>query len=357
MVRVVVPSSFWLWNPRVSGTEAGEWSLVSLDGTPSVRVPAVKAIADTLQKNPWLNEAHPQAAKVAILYNREAQVLMSLDGRHQHREDEVEDSLRGCYLALHRAHVPTDFVDLDQLKSGELQKYDVLYIPYSYALDDAAIAALKSYVRQGGTLWADGLTGWKDASGTIRPTIPGGLTDLFGVEATDLYPVQPDHPYSVTAENEEGGELWRLPLELKGAEAVLSTPDGKPFEVKHAYGKGQVIYFESAVSLAYDMRFNPVVQQWIVAPSLADASRQLVSMPQGSREIMFRGMVQPDGLAAVLSNWGETQKAVVSFLGDYKVVDTMTGETVPVTEQNGRTLATVNMKAGAVTVLKATKSQ
>ena len=185
------------------------------------------------------------------------------------------DSLRGCYLALHRAHVPTDFVDLDQLKGGELQQYDVLYIPYSYALDDAAIAALKTYVREGGTLWADGLTGWKDATGTIRPTIPGGLTDLFGVEATDLYPVQPDHPYSVTAENEEGGELWRLPLELKGAEVVLSTPDGKPFEVKHAYGKGQVLYFESAVSLAYDMRFNPVVQQWIVAPSLADESHQL----------------------------------------------------------------------------------
>ena len=77
-------------------------------------------------------------------------MLVSLDGRHQHREDEVEDSLRGCYLALHRAHVPTDFVDLDQLKSGELQKYDVLYIPYSYALDDAAIAALKSYVRRVG---------------------------------------------------------------------------------------------------------------------------------------------------------------------------------------------------------------
>ncbi len=88
---------------------------------------------------------------------------------------------------------------------------------------------------------------------------------------------------------------------------------------------------------------------------MADASRQQVSLPQGSREIMFRGMVQPDGLAAVLSNWGDTQKAVVSFLGDYRVANTMTGETVPVTEENGRTLATVNMKAGAVTILKATK--
>jgi beta-galactosidase len=348
---------FWLWNPRVSGTEAGEWSLVSLDGTPSARVPAVKSIAETLARNPWLNTAHPQAAKVAILYNREAQVLISLDGRSQHRTGEVEGSLRGCYLALHRAHVSTDFVGLDQLKRGELQKYDVLYIPYSYAMDDAAIAALKTYVRNGGTLWADGVTGWKDATGTIRPTIPGGLTELFGVEASDLYPVQPDHPYSVTAEHEEGGELWKLPLELKGAEVVLRTPDGQPFEVKHTFGKGQVFYFESAVSLAYDMRFNSTVQQWIVAPALADASRQEVTLPQGSREILFRGMVQPDGLAAVLSNWGDAQKAVVSFLGDYKVVDTMTGETVPVTEENGRTLAAVDMKAGAVAVLKATKSR
>jgi hypothetical protein len=105
------------------------------------------------------------------------------------------------------------------------------------------------------------------------------------------------------------------------------------------------------------MRFNSTVQQWIVAPALADASRQEVTLPQGSREILFRGMVQPDGLAAVLSNWGDAQKAVVSFLGDYKVVDTMTGETVPVTEENGRTLAAVDMKAGAVAVLKATKSR
>jgi hypothetical protein len=68
-------------------------------------------------------------------------------------------------------------------------------------------------------------------------------------------------------------------------------------------------------------------------------------------------MVQPDGLAAVLSNWGDAQKAVVSFLGDYKVVDTITGETVPVTEEKGRTQATVNMQAGAVAILKATKTK
>jgi beta-galactosidase len=348
---------FWLWDPRVSGTEAGEWGLVSLDGTPSKQVPAVKAVADTLERNPWLNDAHPQPAKAAILYNREAEILISLDGRTQDREGEVKESLLGCYLALHRAHIPTDFVDLDQLKSGELQKYDVLYIPYSYALDDQALAALKTYVSNGGTLWADGLTGWKNEVGKICPTIPGGLTELFGVEASEVEPVQTDHPYSVTAENEQGGELWKLPLQLKGADVVLRTRDGEPFEVKHAFGKGQVDYFVSAVTLAYAKRFNPVVQQWIVGPSLAAASGEGVSLEQGSREVLFRGMVRPDGLAAILSNWGKAQTAVVSFRGADTVIDAITGETVPVAEENGRTVATVQLPAGAVAVLKATRSK
>ena len=347
---------FWLWNPRVGGTEAGEWSLASLDGIPSNRIPAVKAVADTLRKNPWLAKAQPQEAKVAILYNREAEILISLDGRTQHREGEVADSLRGCYLALHRAHIPTEFVDIDQLKQGALQNFKVLYIPDSYALDDKALAALKTYVSQGGTLWADGLTAWKNGTGEIRPTVPGGLTDLFGVEASDIYPVQAANPYSVTSQNEQGGELWKLPLEMKGAEVVMRTKSGKPFEVKHAFGMGQVYYFESAVTLAYARRLNPIVQQWIVAPALAEVASQKVSMLQGSRKILFRGMTLPDGAGAILSNWGDAGQAVISFRGAYAVTDAITGASVPVTQNNGHTLATVNLPAGSVAVLRTTTS-
>jgi len=254
---------------------------------------------------------------------------------------------------LHRAHVATQFVDLDQLKSGALQKFNVLYIPESYALDDAAIAALKIYVGNGGTLRADGLTGWKNATGEIRPTIPGGLTDLFGVEASDIYPVQPDHPYSVTTASEEGGELWQLPLELSGADVVLRTRDGRPFEVRNTFGKGQVYYFESAVSLAYLRRFNSIVQHWIAGPSLPARNSQVVSLIQGSREVLLRGMVHPTGLAAILTNWGAAQKVVVSFRGAYTVTNAITGEAVPVSHEGGRTLATVNLPAASVAILKA----
>lgn len=346
---------FWLWHPRVGGTEAGEWGLVSLDGTPSIRLAAVKAVVDGLKRNSYLAEARPQPARVAILYNRESAIIHSLDDRTQHRGDEVEESLMGCYMALHRAHIPTRFVDIDQLRTGSLGGYDVLYIPYSYAMDDQAVAALRDFASKGGTLWADGLTAWKNETGEIRPTIPGGLSDLFGIQASDIYPVKADEPYSVTSQNERGGELWKLPFELKGAEVILRDRQGKPFATKHHFGKGQAIYFESAVTLGNFKRDNPLVQQWIIDPAMKVQANALVRVKQAPSMVGFRGLLHTSGPVAILTNWGDTDTVVVSFRGDYAVADTLTGAPVEVTHQQGTTLATVKLPAGAVSVLRASK--
>jgi len=348
---------FWLWHPRVGGTEAGEWGLVSLDGTPSERLPAVKAVVEGLKRNPYLASAKPQPARVAILYNRETAIINSLDGRTQHRESESEESLMGCYLALHRAHVPVDFVDLEQLKNGSANRYRVLYAPYSYAIDDQAVAALRNFVSQGGTLWADGLTAWKNETGEIRPTIPGGLSDVFGVEASDIYPVKAGEPYSVTERNERAGELWRLPLELKGAEMVLGDREGKPFATSHHFGKGQALYFEAALTLGYFKRDNPTVQQWIVQPAVAAQYDALVQMKQGSGAICFRGLAHPSGPVAILSNWGDAETVLVSFRGDYSVVEELADRPLRVAHDRNQTVVTLDLPAGAVAVLKASKAK
>jgi beta-galactosidase len=346
---------FWLWHPRVGGTEAGEWGLVSLEGTPSERLPAVKAVVDGLTGNPFLASAKPQPVNVAILYNRETAILNSLDGRTQERGNEYEESLMGCYMALHRAHVPIHFLDIEQLKKGLAGGCDVLYIPYSYAIDNQAVAALRDYVRQGGTLWADGLTAWKNETGEIRPTIPGGLSEVFGVEASDIYPVKVDEPYSVTDLKEQAGELWKLPLQLRGAEVVLRDREGNPFATTHHFGKGQAFYFESALTLGYSKRSHPLVQQWIVAPAIKAQAEALVRMDKGSDKICFRGLAHPSGPVAILSNWGEAETVVVSFRGDYEVAETLMRQPVQVTHERGTTLATVELSAGAVGILKASK--
>ena len=346
---------FWLWHPRVGGTEAGEWGLVSLAGRPSIRLPAIKAVVDELKRNAYLAEAKPQPAKVAILYNRESAIINSLDERTQHRGNEVEESLMGCYLALHRAHVPINFVDIEQLKNKLDDNISVLYIPYSYAIDDQGVAALRDFVAGGGTLWADGLTAWKNETGEIRPTIPGGLSDVFGVEASDIYPVKADEPYSVTSQDERAGELWRLPLELKGAEVIVRDREGKPFATRHRLGRGQALYFESALTLAYFKRGNSFVERLIVKPAIEAQRDALVQVAKGSDKVCFRGLSHPSGPVAILSNWGDAQSVTVSFRGNYAVSEALAGKPVQVTQALGRTLATVQLPPGAVAILKAKK--
>src|SRR5208337_3556462 len=240
------------------------------------------------------------------------------------------------------------FVDIEQLKKILPGNIAVLYIPCSYALDDQGVAALRNFVNKGGTLWADGLTAWKNETGEIRPTIPGGLSDVFGVEASDIYPVKADEPYSVTSQDERAGELWKLPLELKGATVVLRDRDGKPFATRHHFGKGQVLYFESALTLAYFKRNNSVVQQLIVKPALEAQADAPVQLTKGSDKICFRGLSHPSGPMAILTNWGDAETVVVSFSGHYTVVDALTGKSIPVAHAQGRTVATVELQAGAV---------
>jgi beta-galactosidase len=348
---------FWLWNPRVLGNEGGEWGMVSLGGDPSPRLESVKEVADALKSLPELAQAKAVARRVGILYNPESLLLIELDGRAQAAKKRAQEplwSLEGTYAALHRAHIPVDFVHLDELKTGAARRYSVLYLPYSYALDDQAVQALRDYVQNGGTVWADGLPAWKNEYGEMRPRIPGGLGDVFGADASDVDPVE--KPYSVTAANEQGGELWRLPLEMKGGQVLVSDREGKPFAVRHQFGKGQAIYFAAAVTLAYRRRNNEQVQKWIVQPALAANADTPVKLEKGSGQVSFRALEGPGRAFAVLSNWGHAETVVVSFAGDdAKVVNALSGATVKPARTNGKTVVTMPLPADAVLVLEAQK--
>ena len=75
---------------------------------------------------PELAQAKPVARRVGILYNPETFLLIEMDGRAQAAAKRAQEplwSLEGTYAALHRAHVPVDFVHLDELKSGAAQRY------------------------------------------------------------------------------------------------------------------------------------------------------------------------------------------------------------------------------------------
>jgi hypothetical protein len=48
---------------------------------------------------------------------------------------------------------------------------------------------------------------------------------------------------------DQGGELWRLDLNLQGAEVMRRDGTGKPVATSHRFGKGIAYYYATALSL------------------------------------------------------------------------------------------------------------
>ena len=344
---------FWSWHPRTIGREGGEWGLVAMDGTPSNRLKAVRAFAETLRRNPVLDKAVPQTSSVAILYNRQTLLLNDVDARglDAHRKDALL-SLWGCHRALQNSHIPADLVDIEKLRSDGAAVYDVLYLPHCYALDRQAAAAIRRYVEQGGTVWADGLLGWKDEYGNVASKVPGNLTDVFGFQTHDIDPVE--QPFPLSEKGDKGGELWRIRLTLLDAEVLQRAPDGQPIATRKRFGKGEAVYFATALSLGYFRRSDPEARRWIANPAIAKNLQLPVQLKSGSERIVFRGMIASGKQVAILTNWGNDDDVTVSFRGRFaNIVDIVSGVAVKTKSDDNATSATLHLAKDAAVVLLA----
>jgi hypothetical protein len=220
--------------------------------------------------------------------------------------------MMGCYKALHRAHVPVDFLDVSELEAGAAAKYKVLYLPYSYALSAASCQAIREFVRAGGTVWADGLVAWKDEGGVTKRFPPGPLSDVFGFTVEDIQPVW--EPFSMSAGGDKGGELWRC--------VVPGYPDGV---VEKTFGKGRAIYYGTALTLGYLRRENAQVAEWISRPAVEASREALVRLGAGTGLVSLRVMQAGRRLLAVLNNWGVATNLNLQMPPGSAVTDLLTG--------------------------------
>jgi beta-galactosidase len=353
---------FWLWHPRTEGNEGGEWGLAGPNGEPTDRTRATQAVARAVKDHEdYFTSAKPVPARAAILYDRDAMLLNSIDhsaggaaaARGGPAVDEIMHPLIGCYKALHRAHVPADFLETGELEAGAASRYRVLYLPNCYALSAKSVAAIRDFVRAGGTLWADGLVCWKNEEGVTRQFPPGPLSDVFGFTVEDI--VAAWEPFSLSGKGDRAGELWHCLIPAGTAKALLSGADGRPTAIEHAFGSGRAIYYGSAVALSYLHRDDPQVRDWIAGPAL-EASRDLpLRLTEGPAMVSFRASQAGERSAAVLNNWGAAARATVQFpAGTQSVVEVLSGANVPVRRTGATVEASVDLKEGATAVLLGT---
>jgi beta-galactosidase len=339
---------FWCWHPRRFGREGGEWGLVNADGSPTSRSKAASRFARALTgPAAFVHRAEPLPACAAILYNRQALVLGSIDSG-----DRVMLSLLGCHRALCERQIPVDFINEEELCRGVARRYPMLYLPYSYAMDDVTMAAVRKYVAEGGTLWADGPVAWKNDYGRVRAEYLGGLAEVFGVKVEDILPAA--GPFALTPQDKQAGDEMRLPLTLSGAEVLAKDAQGQPVATRHRYRKGTAYYFGTALALGYHRHPDRQSGEWIAAAARPLAHEMSVSATTEAPRVFFRGLKCPDGPAAILTNPGPECRVLVGFRGTVRdIEEVLTARRFEAKATGGGCEIEVVVPAGGVSVLHA----
>jgi hypothetical protein len=108
------------------------------------------------------------AAQVALVFSRYTQDNYGRDdpyGRYM-------DSVRGYYAALSEAHIPFDVLSDKFLAADRLAQYRVLVLPNTACLSDAAVAAVRAFAANGGTVVATYDAARHDEQGVERAEAP-----------------------------------------------------------------------------------------------------------------------------------------------------------------------------------------
>lgn len=171
---------------------------------------------------------------------------------------------QGAFTLLKSLSIESEpFLDW-QMTPELLDRYSAVFVSNAACLSDAQCAMLRSYVREGGTLFATHLSSIADEHGRVRSDF--GLADLFGATAVDATPIEYPDLYLKTA---HAGLIPQDPQVMRtratSGTAVATTWDRGnrrelgPAVVTNRVGKGQCIYIASGLEAIYEeTRMEPV---------------------------------------------------------------------------------------------------
>ncbi|MBO4633935.1 MAG: beta-galactosidase [Bacteroidales bacterium] len=181
---------FWSLNPRAVGGEAGEWGLVNFQNGPSDRLKAAKEVIDVMHAHPEVfSKLEPAASDISLIYLREslwAEKKVQLgdlddptyEGRHQ---GGVIKSVLGIYeMLLENGIDPqlAEFGEYDWTRSS--YKGKTVILANQVCLPKRSWEALRNFVKKGGKLIVEGLTGYYDEDIRCRFQTGFPLEDVFG---------------------------------------------------------------------------------------------------------------------------------------------------------------------------------
>lgn len=244
--------SYFRWRTCTFGTEIYWHGILDYSGRENRRLREVTQIARKVEALQEVAGSVYQA-KVGILKDYDNIWDSRVDRWHE-RVEAV--SQNGLFTALQQAHVPFDYVYMENHTTAEsLKQYQVLFYPHASILTAERMALLEQYVAEGGKLVMGCRTGYKDLNGKcVMDCLPGLAAKVTGTDIPEYSFVAPDDGKVMA--NWDGVQIDAavfndlLAPVGENAEVLAAYTSsyyaGTPALIRNAFGQGEAYYFGGA---------------------------------------------------------------------------------------------------------------
>ncbi len=305
---------YWTYGPTATSTE-NYWSDLrsAYDGVANMTQSL--AAAEHI-----IAPGKPRKTRVALLYSVSSDLWQPFGYVHMLER-------RATYLSLVHEQYLVDMLTEEDIESGRLNQYDVLYAT-DPCISEASVDRIASWVKAGGYLYGSCAAGSRNEFN--EPDV--GLSPVFGIEPSVETQSQSGRYHIRGALNhlpyidqiqaaEDSDDEVPVPFGVIGtkvatkpttAETIGVFRNGEPAVVTQAYGKGKAIYMGACPGLAYikEAKFVPAelkekwpgdIRRLINAQSSLSGASKLVEL---SHPVVEAGVYDAEaGTALVLANF------------------------------------------------------
>jgi beta-galactosidase len=323
-------SIFWTLNPRSSGIEAGEWALLDFRNNPSDRMLEAARVARTINSNRKLFERATVAESgINIIYVRqslwaESKMATGSEQNYEARKTGgVMKSALGYFEALSEMGINASFKAFEEFDfTKDSYRGITIILAHQISLPDSYVPVLEGFVKKGGKLIVDGLTGFFDEN--LHNTMKTGFSweRLFGGNVKEFKLV--DNLFKVQwSDFSTPAHLWRGYVE-PGTGEIAANSEGEPIALRNKSGLGEVLWIPSLLGLGGRLSddYEPL-SKFLNKEASASISSVPVKFQALQKDLLMKTIKTGSSLVTVIVNKRDRMAVVPLDLGGKTLVPTL----------------------------------
>jgi beta-galactosidase len=317
---------FWTLNPRATGIEAGEWSLVDFQRNPTPRLQMAGEIAGLLDTLTDFENTEPLLSNVFLLYSPESIVLQKnsvirsdqVNAYYTGRSEAAHiKSLLAYYRVFSENGIGAQIYHMDQFDWDGDAQGKVVVLANMAVVPRRFYDKLKSFVQRGGKLLVTGQTAHFDEYGYNVMYGKWPLEDLFGASILEFRAMGNLFDVEVDGIDLKGHFLQGI-IKNKRAQVLGSNNQDEILAIRNAFGAGDVVWVPSMLGIAAWENPSQSFVNFVLQHTSASFARNPISLRLVKPGLLIKHFRGQNGLYSVLINNTGLPQSLPSN-GDYMI--------------------------------------